>query len=145
MFLIWPISTELLFNKLQKSQVDITQLNENEKSRFESLTHTGWYFMGTFDQQGTNISNPEALIRDSKNYFNTSGKLQQVLFNGAILEGTWNFSSSMDSLKIVSTAENVTLKINELTNYSFSLELGNTRLVFKPYKFNILTYIESFF
>ncbi len=145
MFLIWPITTELFFNKLQEPKIELSKLTDNELGKYENLISTGWYFKGFYNQEGIIINEPQLMMQDSKRYFNISGKFQQVFYDNSILEGTWSFTQNYDSLIIISFGENITVKIEELTKESFVLSISEARAVHVPYKFNILTYLASYF
>jgi hypothetical protein len=143
LFFIWPIIEEINFNYLQFPEAELNQLNDTDKTTFKTLTDNGWFFKGVYNGEGANITDPNAVVRDSKRYFYKAGKFSQVFYDGSVLNGTWQFTNNFDSVHVETPNENVTLKIMELSKNEFTLSIPNAMVVHVPYKFSVLDYIEN--
>ena len=144
LFFILPIITEITFSHFQFSQTDVSSLNDKQIDNFKILTSTGWIFKGVYDLDGNDITETGQVIKDSKRYFYKDGDFSQVFYDGSVLNGTWKFTSSFDSLNVITPAENITLKIAALDKDSLVLLLAEVNLIHTPYHFDILNYLEGF-
>lgn len=145
LFFIWPVTEDLTFKYLQFPKAEISNLSEINKEKFITLTSQSWQFLGVYDLSGKNVTPANIPIRNSKRYFYENGKFSQILNNGLVEYGTWQFTTNFDSINVITPAENATVKITELSQNGFVLNINQINLIHSKYEFSFIKYLENLF